>query len=191
MANGSLFLLLFLISNVAWSGDHYQGLQVDVRRDGHQYIFSASFDTPLTKCAAFHFLTDYPAATSLPGVVESKAHRQSADTVVVDRTAYEQILFFSVRLRSTIKYIERPFDRVVFTQLSGDSKKFQGAWDIEDNQHGSTLRFQGLWEPDTVIPLFVIDHFARSGLADKFDALARLAEKRKDNPPTSCADQKS
>lgn len=188
MANGSLFLLLFLISNAAWSGAHYRGLQVDVRRDGDQYILSARFDTPLTKCAAYHFLTDYPAATNLPGVVESRAQRQSANTVVVDRTADEQILFFNVRLHSVIKYVEEPFDRVAFTQLSGDSRKFQGTWDIEDNHHGSTLRFEGLWEPDTVIPLFVIDHFARSGLADKFDAIARLAEKRKDNPPTSCVD---
>jgi hypothetical protein len=191
MANGGLLLLLFLISDLAWSGDPYPGLQVDVRRDGNQYIFSASFDTPLTKCGAFHFLTDYPAATSLPGVIESNAHRQSVDTVVVDRTADERILFFNVRLRSTIKYVESPFERVVFTQLSGDSRKFQGSWDIEANQHGSTLRFHGLWEPDTLIPLFVIDHFARTGLVDKFDAIARLAEKRKDDPPSSCVDQRS
>lgn len=186
MANGSLFLLLFLISHAAWSGAHYQGLQVDVRRDGPQYFFSASFDIPLNKCAAYQFLTDYPAATSLPGVVESKAHRQSANTVVVDRTADEQILFFNVRLHSVIKYTEKPFDHIAFTQLSGDSKRFQGTWEIADNPQGSTLRFQGLWEPDTVIPLFIIDHFAKGGLADKFDAIARLAEKRKDHPPGKC-----
>jgi len=191
MTHGALFLLLFLFSNAVWSDARYQSLLVDVRRDGDHYILTASFDTPLTKCAAYQFLTDYPAAINLPGVIESRAHRQSANTVVVDRTADERVLFFNVRLRATVKYIERPLDGVAFTQLSGDSKKFEGTWDIEAKQHGSTLRFQGLWEPDTMIPLFVIDHFAKSGLAEKFDAIARLAERRKGSPPSSCVDQRS
>lgn len=184
-----LFLLLLMTSsNVAWSGVHYHGLQVDVKREGGLYTFNASFDTPLTKCAAYHYLTDYEAAKNLPGIVESIAHRQSANKVKVERTADEHILFFYVRLHSVIEFTENPFDSITFTQLTGDSKTFQGNWDIEPNQQGSTLRFKGLWEPDTVIPLFVIDHFAKNGLIDRFSAIAELAEKRKGTQPTSCVD---
>jgi hypothetical protein len=85
-----------------------------------------------------------------------------------------------------MEYTEKPFDSISFTQLTGDSKTFQGNWDIEPNQQGSTLRFKGLWEPDTMIPLFIIDHFAKNGLVDKFNAIAELAEKRKDKEPASC-----
>lgn len=183
-----LFLFLFMTNNnMAWSDAHYHGLQVDVKRDGNLYTFNASFDTSLSTCAAYRYLTDYEAAKNLPGVVESSAYRQSANKVKVERTADEHVLFFYVRLHSVMEYTEKPFDNIAFTQLTGDSKTFQGSWDIEPNQQGSTLRFKGLWEPDTLIPLFIIDHFAKNGLIDRFNAIAELAEKRKNMQPTSCA----
>ncbi|WP_202812175.1 hypothetical protein, partial [Sulfuricella sp. T08] len=74
-----------MTNNIAWSDAHYHGLQVDVKRDGPLYTLIASFDTPLTKCAAYHYLTDYEAAKNLPGVVESLAYRQSANKVKVKR----------------------------------------------------------------------------------------------------------
>jgi hypothetical protein len=180
--------MLIMTTNTAWSGTHDHGLRVDVTRDGRLYTFIASFDTPLTKCAAFRYLTDYEAAKQLPGVVESLAYRQSANKVTVERTVDEQILFFRLRLHSVMEYTEKPFNNVAFTQLTGDSKTFQGSWDIESNRKGSTIRFTGLWEPDTVIPLFIVDHFAKNGLVDRFTAVAQMAEGRKDMAPASCAD---
>jgi hypothetical protein len=171
---------MFVTSNPAWPDTAYPGLLVDVKREGSQYAFTASFDTSLTQCAAYHYLTDYEAAKYLPGVIESLAYRQSSNKVRVDRTADEQVLFFHVRLHSVMEYTEKPFDRIEFSQLSGDSKTFRGAWNIEPNPQGSTFRFSGVWEPDTLIPLFIIDHFARNGLVDRFSAMARLAEKRRE-----------
>ena len=173
-----LFLTLFLASTIAQSDAHDHGLRVDVKRQGGLYTLEASFDTPLTKCAAYRYLTDYQGAKDMPGIIESVAYRESANEVKVERTVDEHILFFDVRLHSVMEYTEKPFDSISFTQLAGDSKSFQGSWDIEPNQQGSTLRFKGLWEPDTLIPLFIIDHFAKNGLIDKFNAIAQLAEKR-------------
>jgi len=181
-----LFLLLLMTNNFAWSDARYNGLQVDVKRDGRLYSFNASFDTPLTKCAAYHYLIDYEAAKSLPGVVGLLAHRQSADKVKVELTAEEHILFFNVQIISVMEYTEKPFDSISFIQLTGKSKLFQGNWDIESNQKGSTLRFHGLWEPGTRVPLFLIDLFIKNSLIDKFSAIARLAEKRKDIPQAGC-----
>lgn len=182
-----LFSLLFMTSSMAWSDTPYPSLQVEVKRDGSQYNFSASFDTPLTKCAAYHYLTDYEAAKNLPGVVESLAYRESANTVRVERTADEHVLFFHVRLHSVMTYTEKPFESIAFKQLTGDSKTFQGNWIIQPNQQGSSLKFQGAWEPDTLIPLFIIDQFARNGLIDRFTAIAQLAEKRKNQLSNICA----
>ena len=187
MAKRILFVLLLATGTLAWPGVHHPGLQVDVTRDGRVYSFVASFETPLSKCAAYRYLTDYEGARELPGVIASSASRESADKVKVERVADEHVLFFNVRLRSVMEYTERPFDGVAFTQVTGDSKRFQGRWEIEPNEAGSMLTFRGLWEPDTVIPLFIIDHFARNGLVDKFSAIARLAEKRKDALTTACA----
>jgi hypothetical protein len=188
MTKRILFGLLLLTSPMAWPASHYPELQVDVKRDGSQYTFVASLDTPLTQCAAYHYLTDYEAAKDLPGMIESLAYRQSANKVRVERTADEHVLFFHVRIHAVMEFTEKPFDSIEFTQLTGDSKTFKGNWHIEPNQQGSTLRFQGLWEPDTLIPLFIIDHFAKNGLIDRFSAIAQLAEKRKDMLSTSCGD---
>ncbi len=42
--------------------------------------------------------------------------------------------------------------------------------------------------PDTLIPLFIIDHFAKHGLIEKFNTIAAMAEKHKDMRPTGCVD---
>lgn len=180
--------MLLIFANLAWAGPIYPGLQVEVKRDGSLYNFTASFDSPMSKCSAYQYLTDYDAATKLPGVIESLAIRQAVNKVKVERTADESVLFFHVRLHSIMEYTENPIDGVSFTQLSGDSKSFQGVWHILPNEQGSTLRFEGSWEPDTLLPLFVIDHFAKNGLVDRFSAVAQLAKERSGLKSDSCVE---
>ena len=179
MIKSFLFWMSLLLSTAAAAAEQATDMQVDVHRNGNRYELTASFDTTLSRCAAYHYLTDYDAAKQLPGVVASSAVRESDDKVKVDRVADEQVLFFKIRMRSVVEYTERPLDGVDFTQLSGDSKIFRGNWVIEAKPEGSRLSFSATWEPDTVIPLFVIDHFAKNGLIDHFDAIASLAEKLK------------
>ena len=183
-----IFLMLLTISKIAWSSAHDHGLQLDVKINGRLYDINASFDTPLTKCAAFHFLTDYEGAKKIPGVIELLANRQATNKVKVDLTADEYVMFFSVRLHSVMEYTEKKFDSVTFTQLSGDLKTFQGKWDIEPSQQGSTLRFKGVLERDTKIPLVIVDFFVKSSLINKFGAIADMAEKHKDMQENNCGD---
>ncbi|MDD4911527.1 MAG: hypothetical protein PHP57_04480 [Sideroxydans sp.] len=174
-----LFIFLLIAPSVAMSDTHQPNLQVEVNRVGSVYSLAARFDSSLTQCAAYRYLTDYEAAKGLPGVVESNAVRISPDTVMVERVADERVLFMRIRLRSKMEYKEQPKKGISFTQMSGDSKRFEGNWHIDARPHGSTLLFEGTWEPDTVIPLFVIDHFAKNGLIDRFGSIAQLAEKNK------------
>ena len=190
MAKRILFFLLFIVAcSTCRADERYPGLQVSATRTGDIYFFTARFDTTLSQCAAYRYLTDYQAAKELPGVIKSSFQRESADHVKVDRIASERILFFHVRIHSVMEYTERPFAGLSFTQLSGDSRMFRGDWEIEPGRQGSTLRFTGTWEPDTLIPNFIIDHFAENGLIDKFSAVARLAEKLKDKLSAGCVRQ--
>jgi hypothetical protein len=182
-----LFIFLFILAGAARSDIDQPELKVEVSRVGNVYALAAHFHSSLTKCAAYHYLTDYEAAKGLPGVIESNSVRQTADTVMVDRVADEQVLFLRVRLRSKMEYKELPTEGISFTQLSGDSKRFEGSWHIDSHPQGSTFHFQGLWEPDTMIPLFVIDHFAKNGLKDRFGAIAQLAERNKGTLSNSCS----
>ncbi len=169
---------LLLISLPVWAETSPHNMHVDVQREGRLYHFNASFDTPLDGCAAYKFLTDYEAAKQMPGVIESVASRIAPDKVRVQRVADERVLFFHVRMHSVLEYTEHPGQGVSFTQLSGDSKSFDGVWDIAAQTGGSQFKFSGVWEPDTVLPLWVIDHFARNKLAQKFEFMAQFADKR-------------
>ena len=191
MAIRILFLLLsFLVCNAGWADNRYPGLQVGVKRKGDIYSFTARFDTPLSKCAAYHYLTDYQAAKKLPGVIKSVAYRESAYHVRVDGISRQQTLFFHVRIHSVMEYTEKPLEGITFRQLSGDSRMFRGDWEVvPGKQGGSTLKFSGAWEPDTLIPDFVIDYFVENGLIDKFSAVARLAEKLNSELSASCRRQ--
>lgn len=181
-----LWLLIMAGNTVAWSDEPYQGLQVEVTRNGSVFLINASFDTTLTKCAAYHYLTDYEVKKQMPGVIELLAFRQSPNKVRVELTADEPVSFFSVRNKSVLEYTEIPFEGIAFKQLSGSSKAFEGSWHIEHNQQGNQLRYKGLWEPDTTIPLMIFDQFAKKILMKKFSASARLAESYKDTQPVNC-----
>lgn len=181
-----LLVLCLLLPHATWSAANSPVHQVDVHRNGNQYSFSANIETSLSKCAAYHYLTDYDAATHLPGIIESTSSRQPNHKVNVNRTAIEHILFFHVKLHSLIAYTESPPDSLTFVQLEGDSKEFQGSWQIVTSATGSTLMFNGQWEPDTLVPLFIIDHFAKNGLIEKFNAIAELAEQRKSILQSRC-----
>lgn len=178
--------LILTGNNIVWSDEPNQGLQVDVKRNGSVFLINASFDTTLTKCAAYHYLTDYEVKKQMPGVIELVAFRQSPNKVKVELTADEPVSFFSVRNKSVLEYSEVPFESISFKQLSGSSKAFEGSWHIEPNQQGIKLIYQGLWEPDTPIPLMIFDRFAKKILTKKFSASAGLAESYKDAQPNNC-----
>ena len=184
-----LIVLISLImagNTVAWSDQPHQGLQIEVTRNGGVFSINASFDTTLTKCAAYHYLTDYDVKKQMPGVIELLALRQSPNQVKVELTADEQVSFFSVRNKSVLEYTEIPFEGITFRQLAGSSKAFEGSWHIESYPQGNRLRYKGLWEPDTSIPLIVFDQFAKNILIKKFSASASLAESYKDMQANNC-----
>ena len=178
-----LFLALLLMHGAVSAAP---GLHVDVNRSGDTYLLSARFDTSLSQCAAYRYLTDYESATRLPGILSSTAQRQADNKVIVERTAEERILFMRVHLHSVLEFTEQPDERLSFTQLSGDSKAFNGYWRIEPEARGSTLYFEGSWEPDTLLPLFIIDHFAKHDLERRFGEIARLAEEQKAKHSVEC-----
>ena len=70
------FLLLLSVLAQGESLDNPYKVSADVVRDGDTFLVSASYVTPLTVCQAYQYLTDYEAATKVPGVIESKAMRQ-------------------------------------------------------------------------------------------------------------------
>lgn len=154
-------------------------VQAKVIRQDDTFLFTASFQTPLTACQAYRYLTDYEAAKKVPGVTESKSTRISGNKVLVERSAEEKILFFTIKLYSLIEYTEQPIKGTEFIQVKGDSKRFSGKWFVEPNILGSVIRHEGVLEPDSHLPMFVIKYFIENRLEDRFKTMAKLSAERK------------
>lgn len=161
-------------------------VRVSVTRVDDQFNVDASYQTPLNSCQAYRYLTDYEAAKNVPGVVESKATRLSANRVLVERSADETILMFRVRLSSQIEYIEHPYSGTDFHQVKGDSKVFKGKWSILANDEGTLLHYQGIVVLESVFPMFVVEYFIKNNIKDRFAVMARMAKARKDLQVAQC-----
>lgn len=181
-----LIALLTLLHAATAHATAENGPHVAVDRDGDLYHLSATLPTTLSECAAWHYLTDYDAAVLLPGIISSTSHRDSDNKVTVKRVTDERILFLHINLRSVMEFTEFPNTKLTFTQIEGDSRSFHGEWRIESGSEGSTLHFSGIWEPDTLLPLFIIDHFAEHDLERRFAEIARLAEELKARHSAAC-----
>ena len=154
--------------------DHYQ-LMVNVQQvDNRRFSTTASFKLPLKHCQAWHYLTDYDSSASLPGVLSSKATRLSDTKAQVRLLMEEEVFFFKIRMSSVIDFQEIKNHGTDFLQISGDAKYFQGSWRIERQDQGTLFRYSSVFQPDSALPMAVIEYFFNRRLRSSFAAIAQL-----------------
>ena len=180
------FLLLLPALAGGESLDNPYKVHADVIREGDTFLIAASYNTPLTLCQAYQYLTDYEAAAKVPGVVESKAVRQPNGKVLVERSAEEQIMFVKIKLHTLIEYTENPLVGTEFVQIKGDSKRFTGKWTISPDAESTVIKYQGVLEPDSHVPMFILQYFIKNSLEDRFKVMAKLASERKAQALAAC-----
>lgn len=180
------FLLLLPVLAEGESLDNPYKVSADVVRDGDTFLVSASYITPLTMCQAYQYLTDYEAAIKIPGVIESKATRQANGRVLVERSAEEQIMFVKIKLHTLIEYTEHPLSGTEFVQIKGDSKRFTGKWTVNPDSEGVMIKYQGILEPDSHVPMFILQYFIKNSLVDRFKVMANLAAERRGLALAAC-----
>ena len=177
-----LLLIALSITKLPVWADNSHGVPQDAFRvkasvvqQGDTFLISASYQSPLNECQAYHFLTDYEAAKKVPGVIDSKATRRSDHKVLVERWAEEKILVFTIKLHTLIEYTEYPMKGTEFVQIKGDSKRFTGHWSILPNHSGAIIKYEGILEPDSHLPMFILKHFIQNNLEDRFRFMAKMA----------------
>lgn len=157
----------------------------------HKDVFEiqANYLTPLNACEAYRYLTDYEAAKKVPGVLDSKTIKREGDKVTVERWAQERILFININLHTLLEYRETPYLKTEFVQLMGDSKQFTGRWDIEhthDQAYPTQVRYTGVLEPNSILPMFVLEYFIKNNLKERFQIMAKFAAERRGLAYASC-----
>jgi Polyketide cyclase / dehydrase and lipid transport len=161
-------------------------LQLAVSRNGDRFQVSASYDVPMNVCEAFAFITDYEGANDLPGILESKVLSRSGNKVKVARLLQEQILFIPFEMRSELEYTEIPNRVLHFEQVSGDTKYYKGSWRLFPGKGGTTFKYDGQVEPNSLVPASVIEYFIKTIIRRQFEAMAELATQRKSSAKIAC-----
>jgi hypothetical protein len=161
--------------------DDYK-IKVNVVQQGNIFQTHASFSLPLNLCQAYRYITDYDAATNIPGVVESTTTRMDAHRVRVERLLQERILFFPIKMRMVLEVMELPSQGTDFVQISGEAKFYKGSWRLEQDANGTLFKYRAESEPDSLFPKAVIEYFIKNRLNSSFEAMAKAGAERGKQP---------
>jgi hypothetical protein len=163
------------------AADDYK-IKVDVVQKGNVFHTQASFYLPLNVCQSYRYLTDYDAATNIPGVVTSITKRIDTNKAQVERVLQERILFVPIKMRMVLEFTELPNLGTDFVQISGEAKFYKGAWRLEPEGSGTVFKYHTESEPDSVLPKAVIEYFIKNRLNSSFEAIAKMGAERGKQP---------
>jgi len=188
LKKGLIVLLLFLVGPLCLAqenGGPYD-LQVSALRTSGRFNIKASFLALTSMCEAYAYLTDYEGAKNIPGIVESKVIKRDGNKITVERLIEERILFFPVRLHSTVEYTELPNLGLNFIQIKGDNNSYAGTWRLQATEKGVQMRYESIVEPNSVIPGVVIEYFIQNNIRRRFEIMAERMERNRDVLNLTC-----
>ena len=154
-------------------------VQVSTRAIDRRIQIDASYTVPINICNAFAYIAAYEGAKNIPGILESKVISRAGNKAQVYRVIEEQILFFSIELKSTIEYTEVPNRLVTFEQISGDTKYYKGSWKLIPDKDSTTFKYEALVEPPSLIPSSITEYFIKNSLKERFELMAQKARESK------------
>jgi hypothetical protein len=153
-------------------------IKVDVTQQGSVFHTQASFYLPLNACQSYRYITDYDAATQIPGVVASTTTRLDNNKARVERVLQERILLFPIKMGMVLEVTELPNQGTDFVQISGEAKSYKGSWRLEPEGAGTVFKYRAESEPDSVFPKAVIEYFIKNRLNSSFEAMAKAGAQR-------------
>jgi len=98
---------------------------------------------------------------------------------IVEQTGEARFLFFKFPIHVTVGSALRPPNAIDVRVLKGNLKRLDGGYRIEETGDGRiVLRWNGLIEPDTLLPPIIGVAVMRSNIEDQFNGLVREIERR-------------
>lgn len=173
-------LLSLSTTACAWAHGQDFKLAVDVQQAERTFVTQASFVLPLKPCQAWQYIVDYDAAVQIPGILASRTTRLGERKARVERHMKDSILFFPIRMRTVIEFKEIESQGTDFVQIEGEAKSHKGSWRLEPQDTGTLFRYQAISEPDSALPMAVIQYFVQKRLQGSFLAMAQHGAIRKD-----------
>lgn len=180
-AAGRLSLtILLLVSSLLVSAQANVKPVVSVERVDSLFRVHASVVLPLTPCDAYRLLTDYRSLPDyIPGMLQIRYIRISDNRVKVWQEGEVEVLFFQVKLASSLVMEEIPRQRIAFEQTEGDLESYSGEWRLLKTGEGTRVSYDAAitLKPDFYIPGFLARSVLEKEVGKRFEALAKEASK--------------
>ena len=161
-------------------------LKVRIDRVGAGFSIEASYLTNISQCEAYVFLTDYEDVRMTPGLIESKVKKREGNKVTIERLIEERVLLFPLRMYSILEYTEQLNQGLNFVQTKGDSKAYSGSWRLKTGDKGVQVRYQAFLEPNSSVPIGIIEYFMKNNMQKSFENIAQAMDKNRDVLNLAC-----
>ena len=142
---------------------------------------AAQLRLPLEIDAVWAVLTDYDRLTSfIPNLVSSRVVRREGLEVVLEQEGAQRFAGLRFTAKVTLELRERRPDGMLdFRMVSGDFRRFEGAWFIcPDPLGGVRLRYEVLIQACRGMPIGLIEQRLKEDLSMNLRAVAAEAMKR-------------
>jgi ribosome-associated toxin RatA of RatAB toxin-antitoxin module len=158
---------------------------IDARFLGNAVEVSASARLRASARLIWQTLTDYNhLARFVPGMTSSRVvgHRDGA--VMVAQTGTAGILFFEYPIDVVVAAYEHPRSSIEMKLVRGDMRRLEGTYRIEPVPGGdaTVLRWQGIVEPDLLLPPIIGIIALRDDIAAQFRGVVGEIERRAGTP---------
>lgn len=185
-----LCLMIFLLlSSLTASAQASVKPVVSVEREDTHFRVYASIVLPVTPCIAYRLLTDYKSLPSyIPGMLQIRHKRISHNRVNVWQEGEVEVLFFRVKLVSSLEMEEIPERRIIFKQTDGDLESYSGEWNVLKTQEGTKVSYNAAitLKSDQFIPAFLAETVLENEVGKRFEAIAKEASARKNKVLPEC-----
>jgi Polyketide cyclase / dehydrase and lipid transport len=174
----TLCIIFFITQSNAQENSNPFDVKVRVNQVDRRFLIQASYSVPMNICNAHAFITDYEDSKNIPGIVQAKILLRENNRVQVYRVVEEQILFFRIEVKSIVEYTELSNNSLNFEQIKGDLNYYKGTWKLTEEKNKILFQYDAQIEPNSIIPLAIIQYFLRNSVRERFESMAQKASQR-------------
>jgi len=180
-ARTKAFPLLIL---TAWVGVAIGAEQVSVEasRQGTAVAIKARATIKAPYALIWQTLTDYDHLSEfIPGMMTSHVIERRGSAAIVEQTGEAGFLFLTYPIEVLVESREEPPAFIGMRVLKGNLKQLDGGYRIEKTGYKDdefVLRWSGIIERPTSLPLFITVPVMRANISDQFRGMVKEIERR-------------
>ncbi|MEO5658223.1 MAG: SRPBCC family protein [Polaromonas sp.] len=174
--------VLLLLWSAALLADADEPLLVRARRQGDAVQVQAQATVKAPHELIWKTLTDYDRmAEFVPGISQSRVLERHGARTLVEQVGTARLWLFRYTIDVVVETTEQPPQAIGIRLVSGNLKQLDGGYELEkvDGRDDEfLLRWSGVIEPATVVPLVIAVPLMRASIAEQFSGMVREIERR-------------